>query len=275
VRVDLTRLHQKLLEERQMYNDQIFMIGETGLGGTSHGDQLQEDSTVDNHPADLGTEMFEREKDLGLRSNAQRRLREIDIALERMTAGTYGVCTRCGAPIGEGRLEAFPSATTCIQCQEAREALPDRFHRPIEEQVLSPPFGRTWRDGTGDPGYDGEDAWQEVASYGTSESPSDVPGAIKFTDMYNSDEEVYTVVDPMDAIVDEDGEPLQRDDRGHDDQTQWAADVTDTLYGPDDMGGDYRWEPGAEWHTVLPERQFRNGQFPSRRMPPPIPRRMR
>lgn len=267
MRVDQHQLQQQLRTERERYEAQIAMIDETGLGRLSQGDQLQEDSTVDNHPADLGTEMFEREKDMGLRSNAFRRLREIDIALERMAAGSYGTCATCGGPIAEARLEAFPSATTCIDCQERREALPDRFHRPIEEQVLNPPFGRTFRDGTGDPGYDGEDAWQEVASYGTSESPQDVPGAVKYTDMYNSDEDVYTVVDHMDALVDEDGEPIQREDRDHSHGTQWAADADDTLYGPDDMGGDYKWEPAAEFHTVMPERQFRRGKFPRGRMP--------
>lgn len=265
--MDLAQLRQQLLDERESYQHQIEVIDETGLGKLSQGDQLQEDGTIDNHPADLGTEMFEREKDMGLRSNATRRLREIDIALERMAAGSYGTCEDCGTTISPERLEVFPSATTCINCQMKREAVPDRFHRPIEEQVLNPPFGRTWRDGTGDPGYDGEDAWQEVAQYGTSESPSDVPGAVKFTDMYNSDEDVYTIVDHMDALVDENGEPLQRDDRDHENQTDWASDLTSTLYGPDDMGGNYRWEPPPEHRTVMPERQFRRGQFPRRRMP--------
>jgi YteA family regulatory protein len=263
--VDQEHYRQLLQAERQQYVDQMEMIRETGLGDLSHGDQLQEDSTVDNHPADLGTEMFEREKDLGLRSNAVRRLRDIDIALERMDSGLYGLCMECGQAINAARLEAFPSALTCIECQTRREAGPDRFHRPIEEQVLNPPWGRSFRDGTGDPGYDGEDAWQEVAAYGTSESPSDVPGAVKYTDMYNSDEDVYTVVDPMDALVDEDGEPLQRDDRDHDKQTQFAGDEDDTLYGPHDMEGNFHWEPAAEWHTVMPESQFR--KFPKRRMP--------
>ncbi len=264
--MDLKRFREELLRERRHYLDQIAMIDETGLGRLSQGDQLQEDSTVDNHPADLGSEMFEREKDLGLRSNAQRRLGQIDTALERMAAGTYGICEECGGPIGDGRLRANPSATTCIDCQRGREALPDRFPRPIEEQVIGPPFGRTFRDASGDPGYDGEDAWQEVAQYGTSETPADVPGAVKYTDLYSSDEDVYTVVDKMDALVDEDGEPLQRDDRDWAAQTDWAAGVDDTLYGPDDMGGRYRWEPGPEMHTVMPERQFRRGRFPRRRM---------
>jgi YteA family regulatory protein len=257
-------LHQQLLAERAQYQDQIKMLEETGLG-TDQGDVIQEDSTVDNHPADLGTETFEREKDLGLLTNAMRRIREIDIAMERMAAGTYGLCEACGRPIDPERLEAFPSATTCIQCQQEREALPDRFHRPIEEKVLTPPFGRTFRDGSGDPGYDGEDAWQEVASYGTSESPQDVPGAVKYNDMYNSDEEVYTIVDPMDGLVDEDGEPLQREDRDRDGGTvQYAADADDTLYGPDDMEGEYHWKPAPYFRGVMPERQFRQSRFPRR-----------
>lgn len=265
--MDLEHFQQLLLDERKQYVDQVDMIRETGIGDLSHGDQNQEDSTVDNHPADLGTEMFEREKDLGLRSNAIRRLRDIDTALERMTSGEYGTCMECGNPIPEERLEVFPSALTCIECQTIKEAPADRFHRPIEEQVLNPPWGRSFRDGTGDPGYDGEDAWQEVASYGTSESPSDVPGAVKYTDMYNSDEDVYTVVDHMDALVDEDGEPLQRDDRDHAHQTDWNQDTDDTLYGPQDMEGDYQWEVAAEFHGVMPENQFRRGQFPRGRMP--------
>ncbi|HWI63750.1 MAG TPA: TraR/DksA C4-type zinc finger protein [Symbiobacteriaceae bacterium] len=269
--MNFAHLQQKLFEERRQYEDQIEMIKETGLGDLSHGDQLQEDSTVDNHPADLGTEMFEREKDLGLRSNAMRRLREIDIALERMTSGLYGTCTECGGAIDEERLEVFPSATTCIRCQQLREAPADRFHRPIEEQVLNPPWGRSWRDGSGDPGYDGEDAWQEVAQYGTSETPSDVPGAVKYSDMYQNDEEVYTIVDHMDALVDEDGEPIQRDDRDAESNngTDWAAGPSSTLYGADEAlaADDYRWEVAAEFHGVMPEHQFRRGQFPRRRMP--------
>lgn len=230
--VDFGTFRQKLLDERAFYQERINMIEETGLG-TSQGDQLQEDSTVDNHPADLGTEMFEREKDLGLLSNNLRRLREIDIAMERLQSGSYGICEECGQPIGEARLEVFPSASTCITCQQKREALPDRFHRPIEEQVLNPPFGRSSRGGSGEAGFDGEDAWQAVAQYGTSETPQDVPGARTYGDMYNADDDLYAVVDPMDGLVDEDGEPLQRED----------------------------WDEENGTMIVIPESEFRGGLF--------------
>lgn len=221
--MDLNHFRQRLEEERQFYGERVSMIEETGFGFTSQGDQLQEDSTADNHPGDLGTEMFEREKDLGLLSNNTRRLREIDIALERMASGLYGVCEDCGGPISEERLEVFPMATTCIECQRRREAVPDQFERPVEEKVLNPPFGRTWRGSSGDPGYDGEDAWQEVAQHGTSESPSDVPGSTRYTDMYQVEEEVYTIVDPVEGLVNEEGEPLGDREDAEEYQTLLAA----------------------------------------------------
>ncbi len=206
--MDLNRVRQRLAEERAFFNERIEMIKETGLGGTSQGDQNQEDSTVDNHPADLGSEMFEREKDLGLLTNNQRRQRDVEIALERMESGLYGICVDCGTQIDPARLEVSPSAATCIDCQRKREKLPDQFHRPIEEQVLNPPFGRSRG---GNVGFDGEDALQAVLQYGTSETPQDL-GVRTYGEMYNADEDIYSVVDPMDDMVDETGEPIPRED---------------------------------------------------------------
>jgi YteA family regulatory protein len=206
--VQFSSLRQRLLAEREAYAHQVDLIDMSGPGHLSEGDQIPDELPISNHPGDLGSEMFEREKEMGLRSGFLRHIHEVDDALARMDAGTYGVCEVCGQPIPTARLEAMPSATTCVQCQERRESLNDPFHRPIEEQVLNPPFGRTFRSGSDDPGYDGEDAWQEVAQHGTSETPSDVPGAVSYRDLYNSDENVYGIVDPLDGIAGEDGEAL-------------------------------------------------------------------
>jgi YteA family regulatory protein len=236
--VDRERLayfRAKLEEDRDRYEAQVRAINDSGLG-MSMTEQYGEDATYDNHPADMGTEMFEREKDLGLRSNAQRFLKRIDHALARVEEGTYGTCEECGQPISEERLEAFASTTLCIECKKEQELLPDRFHRPIEEQVLSPPFGRTWRDGSGDPGVDGEDVWQEVAEYGTSETPQDVPGALKYTDLYHSGEHVYTVVEDVEGMVDEDGEPIGDTGQDRADPTDWEAEQGDPLYDEEMKG---------------------------------------
>ena len=47
----------------------------------------------------------------------------IDAALERLAAGTFGLCQRCGAAISDGRIHAQPSAAMCLACQEQQELL--------------------------------------------------------------------------------------------------------------------------------------------------------
>ena len=49
-----------------------------------------------------------------------RTIEEIDVALARIHAGTYGSCDRCGAAIPEERLELRPFAATCVACQPSR-----------------------------------------------------------------------------------------------------------------------------------------------------------
>ena len=228
----MEHFRQKLKEERERYEGLIRAINDSGLG-MSFRDTWVEDSMYDNHPGDLGTEMFERSKDLSLRANADRFLNRIDDAMERLQGGMYGVCEECGQPIPPERLEVFPSTPLCVACKSRREGAADRFHRPVEEKVLNPPFGRTFNDDSDWPIYDGEDAWQDVGDYGTSETPQDVPGAIKYTDLYHSGEHVYTVVEDLEGMIDEEGEPL--DDTGEDraDPTDWHTDEGDPFYDTD------------------------------------------
>jgi DnaK suppressor protein len=70
----------------------------------------------DEHDPEGATIAFERSQIGALVRQAQDHLAEIDAAIERCENGDYGVCERCGKPIGEGRLEARPVARTCIQC---------------------------------------------------------------------------------------------------------------------------------------------------------------
>ncbi|MFO7173152.1 MAG: TraR/DksA C4-type zinc finger protein [Bacillota bacterium] len=213
--MDATRLahfRERLLAEARRYREQIDRINATGLGQAMT-DAYGEFSLYDNHPADAGTEMFEREKDLGLRWAAEQTLEAIQQALDRIDAGTYGRCEACGGPIPEERLEALPMATLCLPCQEAREARPDGSRRPVEEEVLAPPFGRTFRDRSTFVGFDGEDALQAAYAYGSSDTPQDLPGAVTYDDLVRSLEQPG-VVEPVEAAVDETGEPLQTDDPG-------------------------------------------------------------
>ena len=67
--------------------------------------------------ADTASFTFERELGTGLEEGAQQQLDQIDRALARIDAGTYGTCERCGKAIGRERLLARPSATLCIDDQ--------------------------------------------------------------------------------------------------------------------------------------------------------------
>jgi DnaK suppressor protein len=72
--------------------------------------------TDDEHDPEGATLAFEREHAAALLSQARERLTAVDAALDRIERGDYGTCQRCGQPIGEARLAARPTATTCISC---------------------------------------------------------------------------------------------------------------------------------------------------------------
>lgn len=59
--------------------------------------------------------------DIALLSHELVRLRDIDVALARIRAGTYGTCIDCGEDIPEARLSALPTAMCCVKCQQAYE----------------------------------------------------------------------------------------------------------------------------------------------------------
>ena len=70
----------------------------------------------DEHDPDGTTIAFERAQVIALRRQAEANLVEIDAALERVAAGTYGTCEGCDRPIPPERLEARPTTRTCVAC---------------------------------------------------------------------------------------------------------------------------------------------------------------
>ena len=74
----------------------------------------------DEHDPEGATIAFEREQVAALLAQARRRVEDVRSALARTRAGAYGRCETCGEPIGEARLEARPTARTCISCASRR-----------------------------------------------------------------------------------------------------------------------------------------------------------
>jgi len=73
-------------------------------------------NTDDEHDPEGATIAFERSQIAALAHQARRDLEEVESALSRLRAGTYGLCQMCERPIPSERLEARPTARTCIQC---------------------------------------------------------------------------------------------------------------------------------------------------------------
>ena len=87
----------------------------------SEGDSVAELSSIDQHQADLGTETFEREKDLAILESIEAELADVEHALRRLDEGSYGTCEACGRPIDEERLEALPATRLCRDDQQRAE----------------------------------------------------------------------------------------------------------------------------------------------------------
>lgn len=139
-------------------------------------ESLSELSVIDNHPADIGTEVYERERDAAVRDRLKGKIQAIDSALERWKKGEYGVCEHCGGKIPTERLEALPYTTVCLDCSRAEEIEEQHsfYRQPVESEIIEHPFARNFGDLEDPAAFDKEDSWQAVARYGTSETLQDL-----------------------------------------------------------------------------------------------------
>jgi DnaK suppressor protein len=111
----LTSQRQLLLDERANYLRSADVL------------KAQADSlALEHEPGDVqfdeeggegGTSNVDRELDLVLSAQARAAAMEIDRALSKIDAGTYGFCEQCGQPIPDARLQALPQAALCVACK--------------------------------------------------------------------------------------------------------------------------------------------------------------
>jgi DnaK suppressor protein len=91
-----------------------------GKGPFGEGTETAQD--LDEHQGDTAAENVERQTDLAYHESVHQLLNQITVALQRIEAGTYGVCSRCGEGIDEARLKALPWAHLCVTCQGRMES---------------------------------------------------------------------------------------------------------------------------------------------------------
>lgn len=118
---ELKAWRNKLLAERGQIEREMQTLRE--FTATTAQESSGDLSSHSSHMADLGTDAMEREKAFLFVSQKRRRLDEIDVALQRIEAGTFGTCEVCGQPIPERRLERLPAASLCVKCKEEQEKL--------------------------------------------------------------------------------------------------------------------------------------------------------
>ncbi len=103
-----------LLEaQRQAALDRLAALERDHAGILDAADSANSD---DEHDPEGATIAFEREHVAALLDQTRQQLSQVDAALRRVDEGSYGQCEKCGQPIAAGRLEARPTATTCIDC---------------------------------------------------------------------------------------------------------------------------------------------------------------
>jgi DnaK suppressor protein len=110
----LRKQKSKLLQLRDTLLDSMMGVSRDTLRSRAEGSEA---SAFGMHQADAGSDAYDRDFALSLLSQEQDALYEIEEALKRVDAGTYGVCEMSGKPIPHARLEAIPFARFTVECQ--------------------------------------------------------------------------------------------------------------------------------------------------------------
>ncbi len=115
----LDKLRRLLEEERETYVRQARDLAAEAEALAT--EREPGDTQFDEESGEGDTLNVERERDLALSASANQAVEEIDRALRRMDAGSFGICERCGKKIAVARLEALPFAALCIECKSREE----------------------------------------------------------------------------------------------------------------------------------------------------------
>lgn len=113
---EMKKFEKLLLSERARLSKSIDKIEEDTLY-----ESAQESSGDLSAFSESGTDNFDRDTALHIASDESQWLSDIEDALGRIEEGTYGTCENCETEIPKKRLEVFPSARYCVECQSKLE----------------------------------------------------------------------------------------------------------------------------------------------------------
>lgn len=111
--IDLVEMKRRLEEKRAEVQRNIERLTSTR---TPPEDAIQAiDGTIERE--EQAVDLEETDIEQAILANERALLNEVEQALKRIEDGTYGICTNCGRPIPEKRLEALPWASLCLDCE--------------------------------------------------------------------------------------------------------------------------------------------------------------
>lgn len=111
---------ERLLSLRSRLRGDVNQLADAALkkNGSEAGGNL---SSMPIHMADIGSDNFEQEFSLTLMQTEEATLEAIELALEKIEDGTYGICEECEVKIPKARLNAIPYTTVCVKCAQQHE----------------------------------------------------------------------------------------------------------------------------------------------------------
>jgi len=119
---ELEQFRKMLLELKRKLTNNIGQLQTDAL--RSAGETVDELSDVPaEHMAERGSDNFVRDLMIRILQDCDAELCDINVALEKIEAGTYGLCEQCSNKISRKRLRALPFARLCIECQQEQERL--------------------------------------------------------------------------------------------------------------------------------------------------------
>jgi DnaK suppressor protein len=117
---ELQSYRQILLDKRCQLTGDVTHMEDEALRRT-RSDATGDLSMMPIHMADIGTDNYEQEFTIGLIQNEREMLKEIDEALARIEARTYGICLGTHKPLSKARLSAKPWARYCVEYMRSQE----------------------------------------------------------------------------------------------------------------------------------------------------------
>lgn len=117
-KADMKVYRDRLLDLRARLRGDMSSMTQAALhkgGGEGNG------SSMPIHMAELGSDNFEQEFTLSLLATEEDRMGMIELALQRIEDGSFGICESCEGPIPKTRLNAIPYTPVCVKCAETRD----------------------------------------------------------------------------------------------------------------------------------------------------------